>query len=101
MDWLVQLTEIAAKGSVLAWHCHYTWKFLHKLIQSTIAIFVQCSRICPLVRLLSHLNNMKRIDWEVCVTAIAMRHLRARVLPSGHSTIHRELKKTNYFTSLN
>lgn len=65
MDWRFQLTENAVKRIVLAWHRRCTWNFLHKLIQSTIAILVQRSRICPLDRLLS------RTDWEVCLTAIA------------------------------
>lgn len=71
MDRRVQLIENAVKGIVLAWHCRCTWNFLHRLIQSTVAVLVPVSRICPLVRLLSHLNNVKRTGWEVCVTAIA------------------------------
>ena len=52
---------------MLAWHCRCTWNFLHKLIQSTMAILVQRPRMCPLDRLLSYLNNVKRTDWEDCV----------------------------------
>ena len=47
-------------------------------------------------RLLSYLNNVKRTDWEDCVlrSLTRVRHLRARVTPSGQSTIHQ--RKTNY-----
>ncbi len=40
--------------------------------------------------------DVKRTDWEVCVFAIAnKRDLRA-ILPSEHSTIHRELRNMNH-----
>ena len=71
MDWHFQLTQFAVKGIVLAWHGLCIWNFLHKWIQSTIEILVQCSHTRPLVRLLSNLIDVKRTDWEVCVFAIA------------------------------